>query len=270
MDQLQTDLPHNHQHTVNRFKEVCLADERIVAAFLGGSYAAGKADSHSDLDFGLITTDTDHDSFLAERKEFVRRLGEPVFLEDFDLPCNIFFIFTDGTEGEIGIGSVSRFDHIHIGPYRVLLDKSGVLTIAVFPGEHPGPDEQVENARRLIAGFWHDVSHFVTAMARNQLWWAYGQLELLRQICINLARLHNDFTAEALGYEKVDQAISTDQLSPLKATYCPMEHNAMLQAMQIIIRFYEHIASQLAQAHGIDYPDDLASIMIGRFEKLRQ
>jgi hypothetical protein len=156
-----------------------------------------------------------------------------------------------------------------MGPYVVLIDKCDILANAVFPGENPGHNEQVDNTRRIISGFWHDVSHFVTARARNQLWLAYGQLELLRQICINLTRLHDDFTAEALGYEKVDQTISTDQLSPLKATYCPMERDAMLQAMKTIIEYYQQIARQLVQTPGIAYPDQLAEIMVGRFERVR-
>jgi len=34
----------------------------------------------------------------------MRLLGEPVFLEDFGIPDIVFFIFPDGTEGELGFG----------------------------------------------------------------------------------------------------------------------------------------------------------------------
>ena len=269
MDQQLTNLPENHRTLLERFRQVCLADDRIVAAFLGGSYAAGVADSHSDLDLGLITTDVAYEPFLAERNSFVRRLGEPIFLEDFDNPHNVFFILSDGTEGEIAIGSVNRFNHINIGPYKVILDKSGILAGAHFVGETPGPDNQLETTRRLIHGFWHDLSHFVTAMERNQLWWAYGQMESLRLTCIDLTRLHTDFTVEALGYEKLEQAVSIAQLYPLQTTYCPMERADMLQAMGVIIQYFRQIAPQLAQTHGIDYPDRLAEILVARYEKLR-
>ena len=56
----------------------------MVAAFLGGSHATGRADAYSDLDLYLITTDAAYDEFFAGREEFVRRLGRPVFLEVFD------------------------------------------------------------------------------------------------------------------------------------------------------------------------------------------
>jgi alkanesulfonate monooxygenase SsuD/methylene tetrahydromethanopterin reductase-like flavin-dependent oxidoreductase (luciferase family) len=42
--------PSNHQVVMNRFIAACQTDARIVAAFLGGSYASGTADTYSDLD----------------------------------------------------------------------------------------------------------------------------------------------------------------------------------------------------------------------------
>src|SRR5437763_1869536 len=78
MDAQGLQLPHHHQVVLDRFVAACQADERVVAAFLGGSYASGTADAYSDLDLGLITTDAAYDEFVAGREAFIRRLGEPV------------------------------------------------------------------------------------------------------------------------------------------------------------------------------------------------
>ncbi len=83
MDAQAIQQPQNHQVVMNRFVAACQADERVVAAFLGGSYARGTTDEYSDLDFYLITTDEAYDDFFAGREAFLRLLGEPVFLEDF-------------------------------------------------------------------------------------------------------------------------------------------------------------------------------------------
>src|SRR6185436_8084285 len=147
----------------------------------------------------------------------------------------------------------------------------GILAGAVFPEYEPAQSEQIERLRRLVVWFWHDLSHFTTAMARGQLWWAYGQLEALRLYCVNLARLrHNllDADAGAEGYFKVEQALPVEQLSALQATYCPMEPGAMLQAALVIVRFYQELAPLLARAHGITYPDGLERVMSERLEKL--
>jgi predicted nucleotidyltransferase len=86
---------------MNHFMEACQADERMVAAFIGGSYARGKTDAYSDLDLYLITSDETYDDFTTSLEVFMRRLGEPLFLEvyndyGFDL---VLFIFANGTEG---------------------------------------------------------------------------------------------------------------------------------------------------------------------------
>jgi hypothetical protein len=271
MDSQDIQLSHNHQVVLNRFVAACQVDARVVAAFLGGSYARGTADAYSDLDLGLITTDMAYEDFLAGRAPFIRLLGEPLFLEHFDRPDNVFFIFPDGTEGELALGRASDFTHMSCGSYRVLLDKTGILAGAVFLGYEPTQAEQIETLRRLVTWFWHDLSHFITAMGRGQLWWAHGQLEALRRYCVNLARLRQNFSdpdVGAEGYFKVEQALPVEQLSALQATYCPLEQGAMLQAALVIIRFYQELAPLLAQTHGISYPAELDRVMSNRLEQV--
>lgn len=271
MDTHEIQMPHHHQVVMNRFVAACQADERVVAAFLGGSYATGTTDAYSDLDLFLITTDEAYEDFKASREAFIRLLGEPVFLEDFngyDFGL-VFFIFRDDTEGELALARESHFNHIHGGPHRVLLDKKGILTGAVFSWREPDQAEQIETLRQYVYWFWHNLRHhFMTPLARGQLWSAYGALEDLRLTCVNLARLRQNFSAEAEGYEKVEQALAVEQLAPLEATFCPMERDAMLQATLVIVRFYQELAPPLAQAHGITYPADLERIMYARLEQL--
>jgi Streptomycin adenylyltransferase len=146
--------------------------------------------------------------------------------------------------------------------------KKPLLAGVVFPWHIPAAAEQIETLRRLVYWFWHDLSHFTAAMGRGQLWWAYGQIEALRRICVNLARLQQHFAAVAGGYEKVEQALPEEQLASLQATCCALEQGAMLRAALVIVRFYQEVAPLLAQAHGIPYPADLAQVMAERLEKL--
>jgi predicted nucleotidyltransferase len=271
MDAQELQLPQNHQVIMNRFIAACQADERVVAAFLGGSYARDADDAYSDLDLYLITVNEAYEDFFAGRKAFIRQLGEPVFLEDFhggDADF-VFFTFPDGIEIELGLGREGHFHHIHGGRYKVLLDKKGILAGIVFLGYEPTRAEQIETLRRLVSWFWHDLSHhFITPMARGQIWSAYGALEDLRLTCVNLARLRQNFQTEAEGYEKVEQAIPVEQLAPLQATFCLMERGAMLQAAIVIVRFYQELAPPLARAHGIPYPIELERVMYDRLEQL--
>jgi len=271
MDKQELQMPHHHQIITNRFVAACHADERVVAAFISGSYARGTTDIYSDLDFGLIITNEAYDDFLAGREAFIRLLGQPAFLEDYngDGADFVFSIFSDGAEVELGLGRESHFNHIYVGPYRVLLDKKGILAGAVFSWQEPTQAEQIETLRRLINWFWHELSHhFITPMARGQLWSAYGALEDMRLTCVNMARLRQNFSAKAEGYEKVEKTLPVEQLAPLQVSFCLMERDSMLQAALTIVRFYQQLAPPLAQAHGIPYPADLARVMSGRLELL--
>ena len=84
MEHPSSSPPRHASHPViERFVAACAADARVAAAFLTGSYAAGTADAHSDLDLGVIIADAAYDDFLTSREPFVRLLGEPVFVETF-------------------------------------------------------------------------------------------------------------------------------------------------------------------------------------------
>ncbi len=250
----------NHRTILDRFVTVCQVDTRVVAAFLGGSYATGTADVHSDLDLYLVTADEDYTAFIAAKEDFIRQLGTPLFLEDWGTPHSCFFILADGTEGELWIGQSSRFAHIHGGPYLVLLDRQGLLAHAEFPEHKAEPDAQRRFLQRQIMGFWHEVGHFSKALVREQVWFAYGSLEVMRRICVNLARLRYNFEDAGVGdepYFKIEQAMPVEQLAALQATYCPLEITALRTAGFVTLEFYREAATELAAMHGLPYPAEL-------------
>ena len=268
MDALDVALPPREQAVVDRFVALCRDDPRVLAAVLAGSHARGAADAHSDLDLDVVTTDADHQAFCADAATFLQQFGEPLFLEDFDLPGIVFFILADGVEGELAIGRESDRSRLHAGPYRVLLDKTGTFT----DGAHPWPEvaaaDQVERLRRLVQWFWHDLSHFITAMARGQLWWAYGQLEILRRVCVDLLWLRTDFSRRPEAYDKVELVVPAEQLAPLAATCCPLAYEPMLEASRTLLAFFRDVAPPLAQAHRIRYPAELDRLLADRLGHL--
>jgi hypothetical protein len=129
--------------------------------------------------------------------------------------------------------------------------------------ERRAREEAGDRAREVI----------VTAMQRDQLWWAQGQLEALRNYCYNLVRLRNNFSDPEVGdepYFKIDQAVPVDQLSPLQETFCRLEKAAMLKAGLRIVQVYRELAIPLAQAHGIAFPEALERILLLRLEELQK
>ena len=272
MDTHEIQLPDNHREIVDRFVEACQADERIVAAFLGGSYANGTADNFSDIDMYFITSDEAYEDFLSEREAFIRMLGKPLFLEDFGVPNGYLFIMSNGTEGEVWFGRESQFKNIHDGPFSVLLDKKDILARETFPKGVADQANQIELLRRQIDCFWHELSHFIKAMGRKQLWFAYGEIEAMRKICAILARLKHNFSDayidEGEPYFKIEQALPVEKLSPLQSTFCSMDFDAMFQAAQVICRFYLDLAPSMAKTYNLQYQVDLEHMMMSQLQNL--
>jgi hypothetical protein len=108
-------------------------------------------------------------------------------------------------------------------------------------------------------------------MGRRQLWFAYGELELLRGMCVNLARLNHNISDGEAGdepYFKVEGVLPVEQLAPLQTTYCPMEYEAMRRAANVIFDFYRKIAPPLVERYGLSYQPDLEAMMGGLLDSL--
>lgn len=261
MDLAKLELPDNQRDIASRFLAVCLADPRIVAAFVGGSHARGQADEYSDLDLYFVTTDEAYEEFLAEKAQFARQLGKLLFLEDFGQTHGYLFIHENGTEGEFWFGRQSDFQDISTGPYKVLFDRFGILPGGVFPTAVAAQANQLGLIRRQIDWFWHELSHFIKAMGRRQLWFAYGQVEAMRRMCVILARLDVDFTdagaLEGEPYFKIEEALPVAVLQPLRSTCCEVEQQALLQAGKTLCAYYRAVAPALAKTHGLTYSVEL-------------
>lgn len=196
----------------------------------------------------------------------LRRLGEPLFIEDFDLPNIVFTIFSDGTEAEFWFASERRLDVLGSGAFRILLDKTGILAGVVFPTPSADPVAQTETLRRMSYWFWHDLSHFIAAVGRGHIGWARGQLDVLRGICVNLARLRRDFSDGDAGdepYEKVDLALPGEDLSTLEATLAPWHGNRCSGPLRLSSNS-TGMSLLRWQTHGIRYPAELERMMSER------
>jgi predicted nucleotidyltransferase len=260
--------PGDHSVVVSRFAEACDADDRIIAGLLGGSRARGEADEFSDVDLCAITTDDGLESVIRGREALIRRIGEPLFIEDFGLDRTVFFILADGTDCELFFEREGAVERLEVGPFQPLVDKRGILAGAEFRFSPPDPGEQREQLREIVTWFWHDLSHFVAAVSRRDLWWAYGQLEALRRYCINLVRIRHGVAAQEEAYEKLSKQVPVSELGELEFTFCAMEREAMLQACLRVVGFFRAHAPGIAEADGVTYPTELARIKSARLEEL--
>ncbi len=249
---------------IDSFARVCEDDERILAAFLGGSFATGTFDEYSDVDLYALVRPSAYDGFLADHREFLERLGMPVFLEHFgefgfDM---LVFMFDTGVQGELAVATPDRFLHIHGGPHRVLVDKEGLLEGVEFPRCGPSGAEQLRSLRQELQWFWRDLSLCSVAMSRDRLWTAAGYIESMRRRCADLLRLEKDFAAWPDGYEKLEDAVGAEELLMLEGSFSTLDRAAMAASVDHLVTCYRRVASELARRHGLAYPYALEEVVL--------
>ena len=260
--------PSSTDQLIDRLVGVIEDDQRVVASLLGGSRARGRADTFSDVDVSVILADTDYEDVLAEKAAFVRQLGDPLFIEDFGQRNMALVVFADGVELDLFFFPEHDVGSIRPGMHQVLVDPSGLLAEIPIEDAEVDRDAQADELRRILSWFWHDVGHFTTAIGRGQLWWAAGQLEQLRHYCVNLVRIEQSSAPGDEAYWKLDVEISTGSLEALRATFVPIERDAMLDAGRRIVAFFRERAPEIARANDVDYPADLADLVTGHLEEL--
>jgi predicted nucleotidyltransferase len=250
--------------------DVCAADERILAAFVGGSHARGAADAFSDIDLCFVVADHAWDDVVAGRGELIRRLGEVLFLEDFGREDRMFAILADGTDLECNFVRVGALDALEAGPFRVLLDPQGILAGRVFPEHPPDAEASIRELPRILSWFWHELTHFTTALGRDELWWAAGQLEALRNLRINLERIHQGAAPDEEPYWKLDRELETARVEPLRATFVPIDRDALLGAGLEVVASFRERGRETALAHGLAYPEELDRLITRHLEDLQE
>jgi hypothetical protein len=262
-------IPQNLKGVVERFTALCQADPRVVAAFVGGSLATGTADEYSDLDLYLITADEDYDRFFAERGTFMRQLGEPVYLEDFggfgfDM---VLFIFADGSKGELALAKASHFVHIHGGPYRVLVDKGGLLKGVTSPVDQIPPKEQRHNLERAMASFWRYLYLLTGALGRGRLLTAAEYLEGLRRPLVRVCRMSADF-GDGGSHPAAEAVLPEHLITALSRTYPRLDRQEMTAAAREAVCLFQEVAKPLAAAHGVACPEAMEHVVLAYFAGL--
>jgi len=261
--------PPGAETVIERFAKICASDERIVAAFVGGSIARGEADRFSDIDLCIVARDEAADEVFADRAAIVERLGTPLFLEDWsgEHP-EVFVILADGTDLELILIRARQIHELQVGPIRLVLDRTGILTDLDVLISRPADDDQRAKLRELLAWFWHDVSHFIKAVGRGQLWWAAGEVEALRSYCVNVVRIQQGLEAGDEPYFKIDAEMQTTTLDAIRSTFVPMEADALVSAASQLVSFFEVNGRRTADAFGLEYPIELNRVMRARLDAI--
>jgi hypothetical protein len=170
-----------------RIVAVLADDQRMVAAWLQGSIAAGTADAWSDLDLHVVVRDDDFARVVAERMALYRRVGEPSLAQHLMQQGPSFFVlllYPGGIEVDWSLWPLK--DARRPAQSRLLFDRAGV---PLAPATPVPAEERATRALRRLEFFWAMAAVGVKNAGRGHTHWAADSLDLMHDAFDGLWRL---------------------------------------------------------------------------------
>ena len=251
---------------IQKFERIAREDPRILFAFLGGSLADGTEDDFSDIDIYYILDEQSYSDFPSQMRTRLSEMGPLVFLEQhnnfgFDL---ILFIFQNGVKGELGLGTTKNLKTLHAGPYKVLVDKKGLLDgfVFLFQASLEGKDLQ-EYVEKQLRWYWYWYYVFLSAVARGRLWSAFTQPQQMREYAFILIVLaHHPQKIPGQRFERTVPRLVRDELG--NASLPQYTRSSMIASADAMTEILKREIEQLLLSSHASYPADLEATVLDK------
>jgi aminoglycoside 6-adenylyltransferase len=253
---------------------VAAEDERIRAVTLTGSRANPDVppDMFQDFDVNYYVRDV---APFWENTEWIRRFGEIMMVqmpESMEEPppsndgCFVYLMqFTDGNRIDLAICPLTQIaEEDHHNPIQVLLDKDGIIELAVPPGERyflPTPPTP-QSFADCCNEFWWVSLNVAKGLWRQQIIYAHRMLDeymraqLMRMLIWHIGSKTGFARNPGKAGKYFEQYLESDLWQLLLNTYAPASTDATWEALFAICDLFRQIALPLAQEFDLAYPTE--------------
>ncbi|MEV0272380.1 hypothetical protein AB0H43_26690 [Hamadaea sp. NPDC050747] len=251
------------ERLIARVRELCHADERLVAALTYGSFAQGEADAHSDIEFWLflrpeVAQTVDHRAWL-DRIGLVRH----VVVNEFG--SHVVF-FPNLIRGEFHFATAADIANVATWPARsaptdqmIVLDRTAALRDALesLP-DRPRLPTSAEEIDELCGRFanWLILAHHVSQ--RGELLRAIDALSHTQRYLLWMARLGEGRTGHWLTPSRqAETDLGDDLVHAIHAIAPAADPQAIATAIAAAWACGRVYWRKLADRAGRGVPDDL-------------
>lgn len=251
------------ERLIIRVREICEADERLEAALMYGSFAAGAADIHSDLDFWLF--------FLPQRRREVdprawcAQVAPVLYLVRNEFGTDVA-IFPGLVRGEFHFATTDDIRTVRTWPARgaatdqmIMLDRRGRLRPALesLP-EHVTAPSDGGHADSLCGRFanWLLLAHHVAS--RGETLRAWDALGHAHRHLLWMARLVEHRTQHWLTPSRRAEAeLPAHVVTDLRRTTAAANPDEVREALRLAWRHGRRYWTELARRHDSGVPQAL-------------
>jgi hypothetical protein len=222
----------------------------VRGLWLTGSFGAGTADEHSDVDMFVLVPDADRDGLVGGWPGFVSRYS-PLLVKRLGAAPVYTHLLPGWLRWDVVIGTSTDLATVDRRRVEELFNKDGATPGS--PG-HRGADLDV--VREMTEEFLRVLGLLVVVLARDEMVAGVSGSGLLRQLLVTLLRYRaeGDRLSGALHLSRV---LPADELAALAALPVPRpERESVIEAHLACARLFLPVARQLLREA---YPADLES-----------
>jgi lincosamide nucleotidyltransferase len=259
------------QRMIERVRQLCREDERLVAALMYGSFTRGEGDAYSDIEFVLFFRDDAHSK--VDPREWVGRIApvEIYFVNEFGNGTAIFsnlvrgeFHFDKASDMRLveGWKEIAWFPKLEV---TIVVDRTGELTRLLQPYTVPPRHDTPERVQTLCERFINWVLFGTNVLARGEHARALDNLSTAHRYLLWFARLSEGRTEHwATPSKSLERDISPGTYARFSTCAASLDERQLWQAYRNAWEWGSELMKEQAEKHGIALPTSLIEALDAR------
>lgn len=251
------------ERLIDRVRKVCEADERLDAALMYGSFAAGKADAHSDIEFWLFFVPQQRGE--VDSRAWCAEVAPVLHLVRNEFGTDVA-VFPGLVRGEFHFATTDDIPAVRTWPARgaatdhmIVLDHSGLLRPALesLP-EHAAAPHDGGEAESLCGRFanWLLLAHHVAS--RGETFRAWDAIGHVHRHLLWMARLVEHRTEHWLTPSRRAEAeLPAHVVADVRRATAPAGPDEVREALRMAWQHGRRYWTALANRHDLGVPQAL-------------
>jgi hypothetical protein len=226
------------QEIIDQARAVAAADDRIVAAWLAGSFAAGTADAYSDIDLHCAVTDASAAWFAGHWPELAAKITPVVHCGPVPGIAGGFAITPQWLHLDLVFHRRSECDPAALASVRPLFDRTGELLPAA-PAPVAGPAGDPYFPAAAVDLYLYFLGNLAVVLGRGEVLLAMNGAVIRRDTGLIPVMLAENGVRKQDGNKRLNRYLTAGQLAFLESL------PPLTASRDSVIRFDQLVAADL-------------------------